>query len=41
MQAVLQAEAIASLERIQRQIDAQKDSRDTDEVVVPFPGTVH
>lgn len=41
MQAVLQAEALASLERIQRQIDAQKDDRQTDDVVVQFPGTVH
>ncbi len=41
MAAVLQAEAAAALERIQASFGAVQDDRDTDEVVVPFPGTVH
>ncbi len=38
MNAVLEAEALASLERIQRQIDR---AGDTGETVVPFPGRVN
>lgn len=38
MNAVLEAEAIAGLERIQRQIDR---AGDTGETVVPFPGRVN
>ncbi len=38
MNAVLEAEALASLERIQRQIDRAGDAGET---VVPFPGRVN
>ncbi len=38
MNAVLEAEALAGLERIQRQIDR---AGDTGETVVPFPGRVN